>query len=43
MDDKDKLLEEAIELIKWFCHRVEISEIISKKTYKLFKDFLDKV
>ena len=39
---KEDLLDEAIQLIKYFLDRVEDGSIRSKTTYRKYKDFMDK-
>ena len=40
--EEELLLQEAVELIKYFVKRVEEGSIKSKVTYKKYKDFLIK-
>ena len=39
---KEDLLDEAIQLIKYFLDRVADGSIRSKTTYRKYKDFMDK-
>ena len=42
MMEKEDLYNEMLEALKWFCDRVEKGEVRSKKTYKRFKELINK-
>jgi len=42
-DQETELLNEAVELIRYFVNRVEVGSIRSIETYKKYKDFLNKI